>query len=72
MGQGGERMSEQRASSSRRSTASTHNKILGASFPVLSVGSFLSLYFLPPSFPISYYNVQRAFASLGGAAAALE
>ena len=71
MGQGGERMSEQRASSSRRSTASTHNKILGASFPVLSVGSFLSLYFLRPSFPISY-NVQRAFASLGGAAAAVE
>ena len=70
MGQGGERMSEQRASSSRRSTASTHNKILGASFPVLSVGSFLSLYFLRPSF-LSYF-LQRAFASLGGAAAAVE
>ena len=67
MGQGGERMSEQRASSSRRST---HNKILGASFPVLSVGSFLSLYFLRPSF-LSYF-LQRAFASLGGAAAAVE
>ena len=69
MGQGGERMSEQRASSSRRST---HNKILGLPFPFcLSVAFYLFISSVLPSFPISY-NVQRAFASLGGAAAAVE